>query len=84
MSEAIGGLIGIRAFVRMTLWEGPREQSTSRESRVQIEGVPNSLGGGPETQARGQRPAGRGPSPGGAGGDRTTSTKRVATLRRAE
>jgi len=53
MSEASGRLIEMRAFARMMAWEGPREQLPSRESRGQVEELPNELGGGPETRARG-------------------------------
>jgi len=63
MSEASGRLIEMRAFVRMMAWEGPHEQSPNRESRVQVEKVPNGLGGGPETRARRPGPAGRAPRP---------------------
>ena len=58
MSEASERVIEVGAFVRMMPWEDPREQSPSRESRVQVEEVPNDSGGGPETRARGLCPVG--------------------------
>ena len=80
MSEASGRLIEMRAIVRMMAWEGPREQSPSREKCVQAEEGPNGLGGGPETRARGPGPAGRAPRPCDSGVDRVTSTRPTGTI----
>ena len=84
MSGASGRAIEVRAFVRMMPWEGSREQSPSRESRVQFEELPNGLGGCLERRATGQSPVGRAPSPCGSGVDRVMSTKLLATFRGAE
>jgi len=84
MSEASGRLIEMRVFVRMMASEGPREQSPSRESRVQAEEVPNGLGGGPETRAMGPSPAGRAPRSRGSGVVRVMPTRSTGTIPSSE
>ena len=78
------GMIGVRAFVRMMPGEGPREQSSSRENRVQVEEHPKGLGAVRETPPRGQSFAGRAPNPCGSGVDRVTSTRPRGTIPSAE